>query len=181
MENLERIIAKILEEANEKAKFILSEANEKANMYVKNYYLNTKKEIEKLNLQYEAIEKEELEKLKSKTKLEARNIVLSAKQQAIANIFEVLNNEIKNISCEKIKVYIKRILDNRPLASDECIILPRAYENMNLGLDNVKFINRINTGFMIEKNGIFENYTFEALIEYSKDEIEAKIKKYLFN
>ena len=56
MENLERIIAKILEEANEKAEFILSEANEKANIYAKNYELNTKKEIEKLNMEYEVLE-----------------------------------------------------------------------------------------------------------------------------
>lgn len=181
MENLERIIAKILEEANEKAEFILSEANEKANIYAKNYELNTKKEIEKLNMEYEVLENAELEKLKSRTKLKARNIILSAKQQAITNMFKVLNNEIKNIPSEKIKGYITRILENRPLASNECLILPRAYENMDLGLDNVKFSDRINTGFMIEKNGIFENYTFEALIEYTKDEIEVKIKEYLFN
>lgn len=181
MENLERIIAKILEEANEKAEFILSEANEKANMYAKNYELNTKKEIEKLNAEYEVLENAELEKLKSSIKLKTRNIILSAKQQAITNIFEVLNNEIKNIPSEKIKRYITRILEKRPLEINEYLILPSAYENMNLGLDNVKFSDGINTGFMIEKNGIFENYTFETLIQYTRDEIEVKIREYLFN
>ncbi|WP_068268514.1 V-type ATP synthase subunit E [Caviibacter abscessus] len=181
MENLERIVAKIVEEANEKAKFILSEANEKAGYSKKQYEDKALKEVEKLKVEYEIQENSGIEKIKSSTKLKARNIILDAKQNAISNIFDKLNEEIKNISSDKILSYIHKILDNRQLAENENIILPKAYENMNLGLENVKFSDKINTGFMIEKNGIFENYSLEALISYNKDEIISKIKQYLFD
>lgn len=181
MENLERIVAKIVEEANEKAKFILSEANEKAGHLKKQYEDIAIREVDKLKSDYEIQEKAAVEKIKSSTKLKSRNIVLAAKQVAITNIFDKLNEEIKNIPFDKVKAYIYKILDNRKLAENENIVLPKAYESMDLGLDRVKFNEKITTGFMIEKNGIFENYTLEALINYSKDEIISKIRQHLFD
>lgn len=181
MENLERIVAKIVEEANEKAKFILSEANEKAEDAKKKYEDKAGAEVERLKSEYKMQEISGMEKIKSSTKLKARNIILDAKQSAISDIFDKLNDRVKNIPFDKIKSYIYNTLSNRQLAENESIILPKAYEGMDLGLERVKFSDKINTGFMIEKNGIFENYTLEALISYNKDEIISKIREYLFD
>ena len=50
---------------------------------------------------------------------------------------------------------------------------------MDLGIEYV-LSDKIDTGFLIEKNGIYENYTLEALIELKKDEIEAQIQENIF-
>lgn len=180
MENLERIIAKIVEEAEKEAKFILDDAEKKSHtilLEAKNKVENAKKELEK---EYELIEKYELDRIKSATALKSRNIVLESKQKTMEYIFNELNSRVKHISYEDMTKYILKTLENRNLSSDEKIIIPKAYENIDINREYI-LSDQISTGFMIEKNGIYENYTLEALIDFNKDDIEAKIQKLLFN
>lgn len=180
MENLERIIAKIVDEANEKAKFILDDAEKQSKeilLKANNKFENAKKELEK---EYELIEKSELDRIKSATALKSRNIILESKQNTIKYIFAELNDIVKQISYEDMKKYILKTLEGRNLSSDEKLIIPKAYEGIDLNREYV-LSDKISTGFMIEKNGIYENYTLEALINFNKDDIEAKIQELLFN
>lgn len=180
MENLERIIAKIVEEANEKAKFVLDDAEHKSNeilLKAKNKIEISKKELEK---EYELIGKAKLDRIKSSTALKSRNIILEAKQESLKHIFEILNNMILEISFDDMKQYIHKILANRTLLENEKLIIASKYEGIDLGLE-YELSDKINTGFMIEKNGIYENYTLEALINFNKDDIETKIQEQIFS
>ena len=80
---------------------------------------------------------------------------------------------------KKMKEYILKTLSGRTLKENEKLVLPKEYEGMDLGIEYV-LSDKIDTGFLIEKNGIYENYTLEALIELKKDEIEAQIQENIF-
>lgn len=180
MENLERIVAKIVEEANEKAKFILDDAENKANEILSkanNKFESRKKELEN---EYDLIEKSELDRVKSATALKSRNILLEAKQESMSYIFGEIENKIKEISYDDMKNYVLKTLNTRVLAEGENLIIPKAYEGLDLGRE-YRLSDSINTGFLIEKDGIVENYTLEALINLNRDEIESKILAQLFN
>ncbi len=39
----------------------------------------------------------------------------------------------------------------------------------------------VTSGFIIEENGIQENYTFEVKLDFMRDELEVEISKFLFS
>jgi len=39
----------------------------------------------------------------------------------------------------------------------------------------------VSSGFIIEENGIQENYTFEVKLDFMRDELEVEISKLLFS
>lgn len=179
MNNLERIVAKILEEASVKAKFILDDANKNANEILEKSKNSAVAKIEQIKKEYEITEKAEIDRIKSATALKSRNIILEAKQEGIKYIFDELYSQIKNIPLDKVKEYILRILQNRGLGENDKLILPTSYKDLNLGYE-CEYSDKVKSGFLIEHNNIFENYTLEALINSKKDEIEQKIQE-LFN
>ena len=45
---------------------------------------------------------------------------------------------------------------------------------------NVSDTEFVNSGFILEENGIQENYTFEVKLDFMRDELEVEISKLLF-
>lgn len=176
MENLERIIAKIVEEANEKASSLLDDANSKKEEILQKAKEKTEASVNSLVKEYEVLEKSEKERIESAIELKARNIILEAKQNAIKEVFDKLHESILEISPEDMKGYILKTLGDRKLNNEESLLVPEKYMSLDLGIDK-KPTDKIKSGFLIEKNGVFENYSIEALIKYSKDEIEKKIQE----
>lgn len=105
---------------------------------------------------------------------------MQAKQECIKYIFRILKNKIDNITIDMQKQYIQSKLDNRKLEENEILILPKSLEIIKFEYNNVKYSDSIKAGFMIEKDGVFENNTLDALINYKKDEIEEIIQKSIF-
>ncbi|WP_156286288.1 V-type ATP synthase subunit E [Oceanivirga salmonicida] len=181
MNNLERIVAKILEDANNSANSLLEKANNDAKQILEKSEQKLKKEIQNLENEYEIKLKNSLERIKSSTALKARNIILEGNGDAIDIVFKKLDEEIKNISKEDMKKYILKTLENRKVSENEYIVIPKAYEGMSLDGFNIKVSDKINTGFLIEKNGIFENYTLETIIKYNREDIEKFIQSKILN
>lgn len=181
MENLEKIIAKIMQEASEKSKFI----NDQANNIVKEFENSQSKIYEKKNLEliknYEDNKKLGLERAKSSVELQAKKIILKAKQDSIKYIFNLLEKRVKNLSPDKQKEYIVNCLEKRQKQDNEILILPFSFKDLNISGYDVKYSDNIKTGFMIEKDGVFENNTLEALINFKRDEIENRIQNFVFN
>ena len=91
MENLEVIVAKIVDEANEKAKLILNDAKKQYDDILIKSDNKAQNAIKNLEKEYEVKEKTELERIKSATALKYRNIILQAKQEAIAYILSLIH------------------------------------------------------------------------------------------
>lgn len=179
MENLDLIIARIEEEAGNKAKFILDDAKQQSLSLLKKSEDKAKISIENLEKDFSNKKALELERIKSSNLLKCRNIILKAKQESISYVIEKINEILSNLSNEYMTQYIKKTLNGRALKDEEHLIIPRKYEGIDINMPYI-LSDDIKTGFLIEKNGIFENYTLEAQIEVNKDEIESQIQKILY-
>ena len=199
MSNLEKLVAKIIEDANIKAEAILKEAKDNEILL-----------IEKKTKDAEVVKNQMIEKTKveaimvsrriiSNSQLTVRNEKLVAKQKMIDKVFENALEKLMAMNDNEYLELIKKYLLSMPIAGDEEIILPGKYIDLvseeylsevnialialgKLGEIKVSNENRdIKSGFIVIKNGIEINNTFESLVNSLKDELEPTIVKELFN
>lgn len=179
MSNLDNIKAKIVSEFEEKEDFLKSEAQNKKENLKSEFDFKLSLEKSNLDKKYEADKKLLFETLASSLQLKCKNILLEKKQELITSILNELTDNLENISNEELKEYILNILNKRSLNEDEKILVSKKYENLKEVINNLEIIENLNSGFVIKYSGIEENYTFKALINYSKENIEECIQKYL--
>jgi V/A-type H+-transporting ATPase subunit E len=198
MSKLDGLSAKIIEDANIKAAAILKEAKDTETLMVQ----NKTKEAKVLKLQM--IEKAKIEastakqRIISNAQLTVRNEKLVAMQKMIDKVFvgalEMLL-EINEIDYLKL---LKSYLLSMPISGDEDIILPGKYKDIvsngylveiNTALKASGKIGEITlssetrdikSGFIVFKNGIEINNTFESLVNSLRDELEPEIVEQLF-
>lgn len=198
MSNLDNLTSKIIKDAEVKKIEILNEASIKADEIVK-------KKIEEANKKASSIlEKAEIEsktikeRIISKTDLEVRNKKLLAKQQVIEKVFEEAKKRLKSMNSNEFDKFVKNSIMSLNIDGDEEIIinvsdrekLPDKFlvelnklliANGKLGKlkFNVK-THEIDGGFIISKNGIEINNSFEELVNSLKYELEYEVGKILF-
>ena len=199
MANVSNLTSKILKDAEERKESILAAAeNEKAKI------------LDKKNNEAKALEATMLEKAESEAKtskervisgaeLKARNEKLKAKQAVIKEVFEKSIEELCNLDDDKYVAFIKDSILSLGLAGDEKLILNErgmklvtdaVLTEINAGLVSngkkgaitlVKEARSFKCGFILEKDGIEINNTFEALVNSVKEELEFEVARELFN
>lgn len=180
MAELSKLTDRILEEAKKEADEIKKNAQEKADRINQ----NSKKQAEQ---KYEAIvekgarEAESLkERLRSNANLRARDNELRVKQQTIQKVFESALEDMKNISDEDLVNYIQK---NASLLEESTLIVPEGKVDLvrskfpSAKVSDERFAD---SGFIEISGGIEKNFTFDAQIEYIKDEVQGEIAKVLF-
>lgn len=199
MSNLDNLSAKIIEDASIKAETILKEASDNGKLMVEDKI----KKAEALKVQM--LEKSKIEaitvkqRIISNAKLAVRNENIVAKQKMIDKVFVEALQKLLIIGDKEYLQLLKNYLLSMPIAGNEDIILPGKYINLvseeylseinialialgKLGEIKVSNENRdIKSGFIIIKNGIEINNTFESLVNSLRDELESEIVKELFN
>ena len=196
MSNINNLTSKILEDAENKKEVILSEAKKE-----KNKILSKKKEEAK-NAEKVIIDKSEIEAVSKKeriissAKLEARNEKLKAKQEVISEIFEMSIENLCNISEKDFKEFVRLSILNSNIAGKQNIIL----NSKGKKIIDKSFLSEINDelgakasvilsketrnfkgGFILEKDGIEINNTFEALVNSVKDDLSQDVVRVLFS
>jgi V/A-type H+-transporting ATPase subunit E len=196
MSNINNLTSKILEEAETKKEFIISEAEKEKNKIL------TKKKEEAKEAEKIIIEKAEIEavsrkeRIISSAKLEARNEKLKAKQEVISEIFEISIKNLCNISEKEFKEFVRLSILNNNIFGEQKIILN---DTGNKIIDEA-FLSEINKelkskatvtlseetrnfkgGFILEKDGIEINNTFEALVNSLKDDLNQEVARVLFD
>lgn len=199
MANVSNLTSKILKDAEERKESILAAAeNEKAKI------------LDKKNNEAKALEATMLEKAESEAKtskervisgaeLKARNEKLKAKQAVIKEVFEKSVEELCNLDDAKYVAFIKDSILSLGLAGDEKLVLNErgmklvtdtVLSEINAGLVSngkkgeitlVKEARSFKGGFILEKDGIEINNTFEALVNSVKEELEFEVARELFN
>lgn len=198
MSNLDNLTSKIIKDAEVKKIEILNEASIKADEIVK-------KKIEEANKKASSIlEKAEIEnktikeRIISKTDLEVRNKKLFAKQQVIEKVFEEAKKRLKSMNSNEFDKFVKNsimslnidgdeeiiinVLDREKL-SDKFLVELNKLLIANGKLGKLKFnvkTHEIDGGFIISKNGIEINNSFEELVNTLKYELEYEVGKILF-
>ena len=198
MSNLNNITSKIIKDAEEKRDEILNAAQVESDSIIA-------KETKKAkNLEVELIEKAKIEakarenRVISNARLKVRNNELKAKQDMISKVFEKAVERLNSLSTLEYKEYILRALDSLDLEGTEILIINKKDEdviNNKFLLDlNNKLISlgkkgkisiltngNFDRGFILHRNGIQINNTFESLVKSLRSELELEVTKVLFN
>ena len=198
MSNLENLAAKIIEDANIKAEAILKEAKENEILIVE----NKRKEAEVIK--HQMLEKAKIEavtvtkRIISNAQLTIRNEKLVAKQKMIDKVFACSLEKLLAMNDKEYLELIKRYLLSMPIVGNEEIILPGKYKSLvsdeylseiNASLKTTGKIGElklssderdIKSGFIVLKDGIEVNNTFDSLVNSLRDELEPEIVKELF-
>lgn len=198
MSNLNNITSKIIKDAEEKRDEILNAAQVESDSIIA-------KETKKAkNLEVELIEKAKIEakarenRVISNARLKVRNNELKAKQDMISKVFEKAVERLNSLSTLEYKEYILRALDSLDLEGTEILIINKKDEdvinnkflldlnNKLIGLGKKGKISiltngNFNRGFILDRNGIQINNTFESLVKSLRSELELEVTKVLFN
>lgn len=195
MSNLNNLTSKILKDAEDRKSVILSDAENEKNKIL------SKKQKEASSVEKTILEKAEREaasrkeRIISGAQLHARNEKLEAKQKVISEVFEISVEELSSCSDDDLKGFIKEVILNTEFEGEQNLILnadgkkvidDAFVAEINKALDG-KAVIKIdeNTrdfkgGFILEKNGIEINNTFEALVGSIKDDLSLEVAKMLF-
>ena len=183
MSNLDNLTSKIINDAKEKAAEIERKAKETAD---EKYKSGMKKAYTKKDniLETGKRERELLsERIKSGANLKARDDKLKAKQTAIDKVIFKLKEKLVNMNENDYLDYISKNIDVSSFNGNKKLIIKKEYLNKvkekfpNIKVEENEFVN---SGFVIEENGIQENYTFEVKLDFMRDELEVEISKLLF-
>ncbi|MBW9155165.1 V-type ATP synthase subunit E [Clostridium tagluense] len=198
MSNLENLSSKIVEDASIKAEAILKEAKDNGALIIENKVKGAKE------LELQMLEKAKIEaitvkqRIISNAKLTVRNEKLVAMQKMIDKVFAKSLENLLVMGENEYLELVKKYLLSMPIAGDEEIILPGKYKSImskdylsqiNTGLKAAGKIGEIklseqprdiNSGFIVLKNGIEINNTFESLVNSLRAELEPEIVEELF-
>jgi len=196
MSNINNLTSKIIEDAESKKEVILSEVEKEKNRIL------GKKQAEATAAEKIIIEKAEREavsrkeRIISSAKLEARNEKLKAKQEIISEIFETSIEALCNISENDFKEFVRSSILNSDIDGEQKLILNDEGKkiideillseiNKELGSKASVTLNeetrKFKGGFILEKNGIEINNTFEALVNSLRDDLSQEVIRVLFS
>jgi len=199
MSNIKNLTEKILEEAKHKEKEIAAYAESEKEKILSSKIKEAEDERKLILLKAEEEAKTKKERIISSTTLKVRNEKLEIKQKLISEVFDKALEELCSMNSSKLKNFIKHTILDLDIEGDETIILN---EDGKSKVDD-KFIEDLNFiflarnkkgelkvreengnfkgGFIVEKNGVEINSTFESLMDSMKDELEYEVSKALFN
>ncbi|MGN9161849.1 V-type ATP synthase subunit E [Clostridium sulfidigenes] len=198
MSNLDNLTSKIIKDAEVKKIEILNESTVKADEIIKKKTEEANKKASSILQKAEMESKTIKERIISKTDLEIRNKKLLAKQQVIEKVFEAAKEKLKAMNAEEFTKFIKNSIMALDIHGDEEIIinpvdrdkLPEKFlDEVNKSLiskgklGNLKFnvkTHEIDGGFILSKNGIEINNSFDELVNSLKYELEYEVGKILF-
>lgn len=198
MSNLNNLTSKILNDAEEKKKYILADAEAQKDKIISKK--TNRAEADKEEIITKANIEAEVKKARiiSNAKLSVRNDMLRAKQDVISKVFNEAIEKLQSLSNGDYKYYVISTLDSLELEGTEVIIINEKdkdifsnefLEALNKELESkgkkgsitLNMEGKFNGGFILDRNGIQINNTFEALINSLRGELEFEVNKVLFD
>lgn len=195
MSNFKNLVDKIKNEAELKKEKIVSKARGEAAKLISKKVEEAHEYKEKLVKKAHDDGLEVREKIISKCDLNGKNQKLEAKRRVLDDVFNKAKEELINLDIEQVKEYLFNILEKLDLSGSYIMYVNDRYKSLDsLFLDNLSSklkntfkISEIKTsvdlkgGFILEKDGVFINYSFESQLNSIRDEIEFEISNLLFN
>lgn len=199
MSDVKNITSKILKDAEVERDSILAASEDEKNKIISKR-VNSAKALESEMLSKARQEgKSKKDRIISSAKLKVRNDKLAQKQSVIDDVFDEALNKLCTISVEELSNFIRRSILSMDIEGDENLVLNRE----GLKVIGLEFMDSLNAelkdkglkgeirllkkegsfkgGFILEKNGIEINNTYEALISSLRDELEFEVAKVLFS
>lgn len=196
MANINNLTSKILKDAEERKESILASGEEEKEKILSKKLAKAKELEEEIIKKAKAEAKSKKERILSSASLKVRNDKLSAKQEVIKEVFEKSIEKLSSISGNELLDFIRDSILSLGEIGEQTMILNKdgmdimdltfMYElNQALGeKGNIRLSQEVGNfkgGFILEKDGIQINNTFEALVSSLSDELEFEVARALFN
>ncbi len=199
MSDVKNITSKILKDAEVERDSILATSEDEKNKIISKR-VNSAKALESEILSKAKQEgKSKKDRIISSAKLKVRNDKLAQKQAVIDDIFDEALNKLCTLSTDELSNFIRRSILSMDIEGDENLVLNQE----GLKVIGLEFMDSLNAelkgkglkgeirllkkegnfrgGFILERNGIEINNTYEALISSLRDELEFEVAKVLFS
>lgn len=193
MSNLDNLVAKILADGESRAATLISDAAEQAAEQRARLLSEAQTTADKISEQAEKEAERSYERIVSECRLAQRDAVLSAKSEVLDRVFGEAMSRLNAMPREQYIEYLKAALTE--LDTDgEALLLPKKY-----AIDDITEINEhlmaqgkpgnltlsedsrvIDGGFILQKQGIEQNNTARALIDFHRYRLEGEIRNQLF-
>lgn len=181
MSNLDNLTQKILEDAKYRAGIILEDS-----MKVKEEIINAKlkeanerksKIIERATSEASLLK----DRVISNAELQVRNEKLKAKQDVVERVFKLAKERLNNLGENEYLSYLKNTLKGLKLNGTETLIVPEKMKSKVKELyPRVSEEETTDSGFLLRDGDILLNYTFDALVDYLREELEVDVAMSLF-
>lgn len=196
MSNINNLTSKIIKDAEDKKEVIIQTAEKEKNKIIK------KKQDEAMAAEKIIIEKSGIEAVLKKERiisgaeLQARNEKLKAKQEVISEVFETSVDRLCNLAEVDFKEFVRLSILNSDIVGEQNLILNDAgkkivneilLSEINKDLKSKASVTlseetrNFKGGFILEKDGIEINNTFEALVNSVKDDLSQDVVRVLFS
>lgn len=183
MTNLENLMKKIIDDANLKAEHIMREAMDKKQQIIKEKEELALQEKKKIIDKAEQRARLAKERVISRAELQARDEKLAAKQEVIEKVFALAKEKLRHLDEKQYMAFLKKQLQSIQWKGTEILIVPEKYVEKVQELELPVQVSReefVDSGFLVKDGNIVSNYSFEALVDFYRDEIEPVIAKDLF-
>jgi V/A-type H+/Na+-transporting ATPase subunit E len=187
--------SKIINDAEDKKEVILSEAETEGKKIIQNK-IEEAKAADKIIVEKAEIEAvSRKERIISNANLKARNEKLKAKQEVISEIFQSSIEALCKISEDDFKKFVKTSILNSNITGNQKIILNNEGKKIISEAELLEINKELKSkasvvlsketgnfkgGFILEKDGIEINNTFEALVDSLKDDLSQEVARELF-
>lgn len=183
MSKLENLTQKIIEDAKDKADEIKINAEKKANTLVANRVKEANDRKEKILDKATQEAKMMKERVISSAELKIRDEKLVAKHIVLEKVFEMAKRELLALEDKDYSKFVKTSLEEIGYSKAAVINVPKGkkeiLETLGTGIKVVED-DSLESGFMIFDEDIIYNYTFESLVDETREEVEALIAQKLF-
>lgn len=188
MDGKEKIIARILEDANAKCQSILDEANKKADAISAQSQQTVAAERVLLDQKLKASAETTLRNALSNAKLEGRKYLLQQKQALIDKAYDGALDNLRQMSGKQYTAFVVKLLSKyaedgevvRISKRDANVITQTVVEQSGKRLTLSKQYADIDGGVLLEGNGYDKNLSLTALVRYARQNTDMSVAKILF-
>lgn len=183
MSNLDNLIQKVFDDAKIEAGKFQDEANKKRDEIIQEQEDKAYKERDVILKKAQEDAKAQENMIRSNAELKARDSVLSARQDVLDRTFELAKEKLANLGNFEYAEFIKSKLKSLDLKGDEILVVPSGkvdlVKSLGLSLD-VSDTQTVDSGFVLADKDVNYNFSFETLIDFQREDLEADIAKSLF-
>lgn len=185
MSNLENLTSKIIAEAKAKALEITGAAKSEAESGIAREIAAAQAEADKLVADAKSEAELTAERMVQGKTLAIRDENLGAKRQMLDRVFAEALKKLNDMPEREYLDYLKEYLPKLDL-NGQTALVPEKYAAAASKADGLPQGIRVEAGaavdggFVLVKEGIEQNHTFSALLEYYRYELESEVLKILY-
>lgn len=190
MDGKDKIIEKILSDAENYRAEVVQKADEDYNVFVGSAASQAEKLLKEQETLFETEESEALKRKKVVAVLDGKKMYLSKKTQAVNDVFSNTLKRLNNLDKSAYKSLIARLIEKNAVKGATIVLSTNAPLDVSdvLGLDVVKSLDlkvrkdgNFSGGLIIESDISDVNLSFEAITQGLKERYESYVAEKLFD